>query len=190
MNPTPGTPNAPSTLSTPIIYLFFGTGSGTLGTTSFNNAEFVVTVPTDSSRIFTNGTQYPPGTPVVDSTRPMDTVTVIGFGTTAFQFSLILAVLPTGNLFRVSLGLWPKELLGVASAQLQGYGLDCSIGPVSGTASFSPQTAFPTMAGDLIFSSIASLAFRAIVPFSQNVTEPPTNLRVAAAGAAHQIPSN
>ena len=158
----------------PIIYLFFGTGTGTLGTMPFSNASFLISVPTDTSRIITNSNLYPPGTPMADSARATSTITILNLGTEAFQISLSVAVLRAGtpNTLKVSLGLAPYELLGIASPDLQGYGLNHSLGPISGGVSFASQPPFPAASGNLVFSSIASASFQAIVPGAATPPKP------------------
>jgi hypothetical protein len=147
----------------PIIYSFFGTGSGTLGTATFTDAAFTITILTNTSMIYTNPDMY--AVPTLQNLCPQVTATVAiaGFPSAIIGFGLTITALnvPKSNLFQLCVGLAPDALIGVANEALKGYALDKSIGPVFGAASFSKQGYPLTTGGNLLFSSMSSAAFQA-----------------------------
>jgi len=148
-----------------ITYIFSGVGSGSLGTAGFTNAEFRITIPTNTDCIYTDNSIYPAGTPMVSSAMRADEIAIAGLNTTVFERALNIAVLSINQSHesKVALGEAPDLLLGIAGSEFRGYGLNHAIGPVSGVATVTGRT-FPTAAGALVFSNIASAAFQAILP--------------------------
>jgi len=146
----------------PIIYSFFGVGSGTLGTDQFDNEAFVITILTNTDSIVTNANMYP--VPVLQNlcSQATATIAIAGLPSSIIGFGLTITALnnPQANLYQVSVGLAPDALVGVTAPALKGYGLDKSIGPVFGSGAFS-QKPYPTTAGNLLFSSFSSTAFLA-----------------------------
>jgi len=157
----------------PIVYSFFGVGSGTLGTSPFTAAPFVITIFTNTSRIVSNTIWYPTPTPENLCSQATASIATAGLPTAILEFGLSITALsnPQANLFRLSVGLDPDALIGVASPQLKGYALATSIGPVFGTAVFS-QKPYPTTTGDLLFTAVASAAFQATLMLPTPETAP------------------
>jgi hypothetical protein len=163
-------------MSSPIEYLFSGAGSGSLGTRTFSHANFLITVTTDTGQITRNDAKkdsaFPQGSLTVSGANTWDTITIVGLGKTFFRFTVTIAVFPVAAAhgFKVSLGLVPDELLSVASPLFQDYDLRRRIRPISGAVTFSKQ-AFPTASGDLIFSSVTSVSFQAVVPSAKKLVQ-------------------
>ncbi|MGA2245905.1 MAG: hypothetical protein ABSH48_12970 [Verrucomicrobiota bacterium] len=168
----------------PIIYSFFGVGSGSLGASPFNHAGFVITIFTNTGSIYTNPNLYP--TPMLQNTCPQATATIAiaGLQSAVIGFGLTITALNNthSNLFQLSAGVAPDVLCGVASPALSGYGLDTTIGPVFGTGSVSQQP-YPTTAGNLLFLSASVAGFQATLVALAKVM-PPGGLHVISPGGA------
>lgn len=152
----------------PATYLFFGVGTGTLGGTSFTNAAFSLTYVGDTDDLFT---------PFL-GVAALDT-----FSSTAFVIDGTNATLTGPSEVFSNFGLNPESaFVGftngggtvVAGGFLAApnYALSSSIGPAELADTFADDTeALSTSAGELVFSSVDSLNFQAIV-VSADAPEP------------------
>jgi hypothetical protein len=166
-------------MAIPIIYTFFGVGSGTLGTNQFDNASFVITVPADASTASSPTNLYPEWATQVNCPQATATISVLGLPTAIFGFALNVTLFDSAEagLFWISVGLAPDQLVIVKNLDLRNYNLKQSLNPLAGMGPFPvsqnpyPITAIP---GNLRFTSINSAAFQATLLSPQ----PPSNLHV------------
>jgi hypothetical protein len=140
----------------PIVCSFFGVGSGSLGADTFMNAPFVIIVPTDTGRIYTDTNTYPQPTLRVSSPTMVSAISLFGRRTAVLNFGLTLTRLNDSLL----VGMDVNRLFAVAHARFANYGFNHSIELTSGAPAFDPKN-YPTTAGDLVFTSISKGAFQA-----------------------------
>jgi hypothetical protein len=140
----------------PILYSFFGVGSGKLGPDTFTNASFVITIPTNTNRIYSDTIAYPQPTLRVTSPTMASVISIFGLWTAIFNFGLNLTRL-NDALF---VGMDVNRLFAVSNAMFANYGFYRAIGPVTGTPAFDPK-AYPTTAGDLAFNAVSKGDFQA-----------------------------
>ena len=151
----------------PISYTISGTGSGTLGATSFTNATFSLTFNADT----------------VNVTSPAQDLNAIStFSSTAFTIGAtntsltgqarLTSRFTTGDLFLGN----PFDVAFFSSAALVGNDLKMAYAPTntSPTVSNNGQSAISTGAGDLRFSSLSNTTYTAVVSNAVAAPEPGT----------------
>lgn len=166
----------------PIIYTFSGIGSGTLGTESFSDAAFTVTVSADTANIVTSPLLF--GLSHVPASSA--TVFVNGLGTVPIITQLGVADsqnLETTGPADITLNVSSDSTLSPIFELPLGtkdYLLSESIGPVGGRTLMQPDsfTPFTTSDGNFAFSSLLSVTFQA-----QPVPEPASLALLCAGGA-------
>lgn len=157
-------------VAAPIVYFFFGVGSGSFGGIPFNDAPFAITIPTKTDRVIQvrdpQGRFSMPQIPFAPCTA-----SIAVHGITSGPFGMQSAVIGPGmsviysvdnrtGLYRVSFGLTAAELVfGVASPAIEGYLLVSSIGPIVGAESISARCI--TSVGDFTLASVSRAAFQA-----------------------------
>ena len=109
-NTGPTTPTA-----APIVYTFFGVGSGMLGTTPFNAVPFVITILTNTGGIVPNPNLYPG--PVLQNfcSQATATIAISGLPSAIIGFGMSITALSNAksNLFQVAIGQAPDALISV-----------------------------------------------------------------------------
>lgn len=140
----------------PVVYSFFGVGSGSLGADAFTEAPFVIVIPTDTGRIYSDTISYPQPTLRVSGPTLAGTISIFGRRTGVFNFGLTLTRLNE----TLSVGMDLNRLFAIANPVFVGYGFYRAIGPITGTPAFDPRP-YPTTAGDLLFNSVSKGDFQA-----------------------------
>jgi hypothetical protein len=161
------------TQADPIIYTFAGVGSGTLGTESFSDAAFTVTISADTANIVTSPILF--GLSHVPASSA--TIFVNGLGTVPILTQLGVANsqnLETTGPADITLNVSSDSTLSPIFELPLGtkdYLLSESIGPVGGRTLMQPDsfTPFTTSDGDFAFSSLLIVTFQAAL---QPVPEP------------------
>ena len=163
--------------ATPIEFIHTGTGSGTIGATSFTNAAFTITEFSDtSSRQSCGG-----GCFFIDDA--VATIAISGVGTFTFLTGTRTFVNQAISLIGFSrAGAGGLDLFnGPANAVFATYDLTTSLGPISGTASLLQWLVSPvlTSGGQLIFANGTSDATFTAITNITHVPEPATLLLLA-----------
>jgi hypothetical protein len=172
---------AEKTLAADIIYTFSGAGSGTLGTDSFSDASYTITLYADTSDIFTTpllfGDSYVPDLSA--------TVFVNGLGTATITSQMRVRDLQDlGMVGPATISLYNSDNPAFAAilavhTDSKDYILSEPIGPIGGTLldNQSSGASFDTSAGDFSFNSLVSVRFQAT---PQSVPEPSMTTLVCA----------
>jgi hypothetical protein len=151
-----------------ITYTESATASGTLGGVTFTNALITLTVVGDTAGVFNAGGTLleNPGTGTVDIT---------GFATATFTDSLLAFANAVNSAVGISkvFGAGILDFLDTFDPAFVPYGLNTSIGPITGPALSAPGFVFNTTAGQLILSAAPNTStFRAVVASPTAVPEP------------------
>lgn len=162
-----------SALAAPIKFTHTGTGSGTIGGTSFSDAAFTITETTDTSlRLSCGGTCYS-----IDDT--LATIDISGLG--SYTFTTGTRTFVNGSIVGFSrAGTFGLDLFnGPANPLLTGYDLLTPIGPVTGTGSLIQWSYgdVNTTGGTLIFTEGFSAS-----TFTATAVPEPSVLGLAAVG--------
>jgi len=159
------------TVAQPVLYSFNGVANGSLGGQPFFNAPFSFEATADIAQI----TQQLPGVFAVPSNLD---VTIGGFNRAMCLFDD--RIVANQNFARVGIGDVGQNLavLFVDNPAIQSYGLNTSIGPLTGPAIISNSALFPTTAGALNLSAVFN------VNFTATVVPEPSSLLLAATGLA------
>ena len=141
-----------------VEYQFEGIGTGSLDTTSFDNAPFFLQVFVDTDDIFA-----PSGT-VIRVEAILSTISIDGIGSLDFTVSTSIARNNTFDSIVFADHLNDSALLIVENPVLDSYDLSAPFGPVFDPfATVADQfTDIPTTGGDLSFASIVDVTFNAI----------------------------
>ncbi len=139
-------------------YTFQGIGTGTLGSTSFTEASFTITVLADRQLITAGG-----GIFSVNST--LATISIAGFSVTTFVTATRVfsnEKLSVAGFSRA--GRRGQDLVDIANAAFATYNLTTSFGPVFVAVPFAVYQFqnVATTAGLLSFSSIRDVTFQAV----------------------------
>jgi PEP-CTERM motif len=135
----------------PIIYTEQGTGSGSLGGTSFTNAFIMIVVTGDSAAAFTTI-----GSPGLFENIGTATVAVTGLGSATFTNQMVA--------FDSQLVDWAGiadhthlDLLTLVTVNplFANYSLADSIGPASGSTQINVGQSYPTTLGSFILNSVS-----------------------------------
>lgn len=144
------TASAPASASE-LDYIFTGTGSGTIGTSSFNGS-FSVDLTGDTTNITNSGTGL----------FFLDTVGTFTYDGTTVAFTDPTVESNAVGGFMVFGDPQNTSAQGLLSSTLVGYDLSTAFPLTSGDISYDPNQIFGTAAGDLDFTDINSLSFEAI----------------------------
>jgi hypothetical protein len=140
--------------ATPIDYIFTGTGTGTLNGTAFSGG-FTVTDVADTSGITSGGGEF----------RNTPSVSTFATGALTATMSAPLVIDNTAAPgfigFAESIALFSDESL--TNVVFETYGLNTALASTSGGLSVAPAT-FATSIGNLDFTTITALSFKAVVP--------------------------
>lgn len=165
----------------PITFTFQGTGSGTVGTQSFTDSAFTISLSSDTTAIIQIGEFY--RTPPASAT-----INLAGIGTGTFTQLANVITIPDGFGAATFVGLElpanSLQLNGVTlfSATLNGYTLQGPIGPISNRPAGSGFLNAPTTLGQVQFTNYGNtLTFTATLgtPGAEPVPEPTTMLLLA-----------
>jgi hypothetical protein len=151
-----------------ITYTESATASGTLGGVTFTNALITLTVVGDTAGVFNAG-----GTLLEN--LGAGTVDIAGFPTATFTDSMLAFANSVNSAVGISkvFGASILDFLDTFDPAFIPYGLDTSIGPITGPALSAPSFVFNTTAGQLILSAAPSTStFRAVVASPSAVPEP------------------
>jgi hypothetical protein len=151
-----------------ITYTESATASGTLGGVTFTDALITLTVVGDTAGVFNAGGTLleNPGTGTVDIT---------GFATATFTDSMLAFANSVNSAVGISkvFGASILDFLDTFDPAFIPYGLNTSIGPITGPALSAPGFVFNTTAGQLILSAAPNTStFRAVVASPTAVPEP------------------
>jgi hypothetical protein len=150
----------------PILYTFSGVGSGTLGNSAFQNATFAISVLTDATNVYNPINLFPQGASQVDCSTQSVAVSIAGQPTAVIGLGLNVTLMndPQHNLFWISIGEAPDQLVVVNNPGLRHYNLKAGSAPVVGIGAIPvsqrsyPLTAIPQA---LLFNSITKAEFQA-----------------------------
>jgi hypothetical protein len=140
-------------MADPITYTISATASGSIGKTSFQNAN--VTISETSSQTKPEVYNLPNGT-----TYEIDgpgTVTIAGIGTADFLQLITINAVPSINTlaFSDSVG---NEILGTTAGNLGNYELAASLAPTIGFASYLSGQTFATSLGNFSIDNVGDFA--------------------------------
>ena len=142
----------------PITYTFTGTGSGSLGSTSFTNANFVVSLVADTANIDT--TTFGPSTPSVLVTSSMISITGLSPATITEQLRVFNNKSSQIAGFTATSGF---DRYDVSSSALSNYNLDTNFGPITGDLLGSDLIDLATNSGTLnLTASNPTSTFQAV----------------------------
>jgi hypothetical protein len=164
-------------LATPITFTFAGIGSGSLGSTSFTDAEFKITALADTDdvsvaagsrrvhRVF-NATALVSISGVGDAEFTMPTISVANQNTPAVGFSD------------------PGQDLAILFANLNPafatYNLRTAMGPTPGVPTINDGEVFATTLGEFVLDEVSTVSFEAV----GGVVSEPTALLLICVGLA------
>ena len=177
--------------ATPLTLTFSGVGTGTLGGTAFTDSNFSLVFTSDTTLITTVSTDFttPSGTPgsftISTSGSPLT-------GTFSQDQAVFVHPSPENDV-----GIWHEGLfsdpdfIALKDASFASYALNTSLGPISTSdsslfafggsqpcsgAPAGTDCGFTTSGGHLVFTSLSSLSFQAVVSEGSTVPEPPTGM--------------
>jgi len=163
-----------------VTYTFSGSGTGSLGTTDFTNANFVVTLDGDTSEV---AIQPPLGSIPGIIGLPVD-IDITGVGTVNFTgTTFIFTYSETVGFGEDNSGLTPPpgNLIQITAANLSGYGLTSDIISSGGNTVLGQFVNAATSGGSLTFTSMSTVTFNA------NVSSIPEPSAVALVGGAMAV---
>src|SRR5579872_6481718 len=139
----------------PLTITFTGTGSGKVGSTSFTNQPFTITVSSDTTTVI-HGTSCcaddyttPPGTTTTFN------ITTVGSGTMTDNQAVFV------HQSEATLGLWhynDPDWLTIGHPAYETYALAGNIGPISGTTNVFPGAeAMSTSMGALVLNTVSGV---------------------------------
>jgi uncharacterized protein (TIGR03437 family) len=161
----------------PLTITFAGTASGTVGSSSFTNQPFTITVSSDTTAVI-QGTvccssdfTTPPGSNTTFN------ITTVGSGTMTDNQAVFV------HQSEATLGLWhynAPDWLTIGHPNFETYSLGSNIGPISGTAfSFPAAEPMNTSMGPLVLTSVSGVTGTVAVGTAS--TAPPTITSVGTA---------
>jgi len=147
-----------TTQATPIVFEYTGSGSGSLGGRSFNNASITIIADADTSQIAL--VQLVPFHPPVYQVPDLFTsIIVAGIGTAIITNTSSFVNFTTGG---VGIGDFRNaDIFDVVNSVFQTYTLDTSIGPVAGSPLFNSGAVFATSDGNLNISALSDVSYQA-----------------------------
>ena len=132
----------------PITYTEQFVGSGSLNGVSFTNAQVTITAPGDTSTVVNLGGG------LFDNIVGTTTLNVSGFGPATFTDTI--AVFDNHADSRAGFAdTMSVDIMNTANAAFASYDLTTSIGPLSGSPAFNPNTFFPTTLGNFNVNSVS-----------------------------------
>ena len=145
----------------PISITFSGTGSGSVGGTSYNSAAFTFTFESDTNLITTPACcatvfTMPGGTPA--------TFWIAGIGSGTFMGDQAVFANPSPN--ELAVGIWHYNMpdwLDLSSSAFANYDLSTSLGPVASPVAYAFRDSFPSSLGTLTLSSASGVTYTAVV---------------------------
>jgi hypothetical protein len=151
----------------PVSYTWTGSGTGSLGGVGFTDAQFTLSVFSDTDDVFE------PVSGILRTSASTASVNVAGIGTATFTNTIAAVLNSNLNSVGISDLTLDRAILFVVNATLSGYDLASNFGPTSGIVSFNPSQPFPTSGGSFVLSSIlgGTATFQAVV---RDVPEPGT----------------
>jgi hypothetical protein len=147
------TPAAPAQ---PVLYTFSGNANGSLGGQPFSNAAFSIEAVADLSLIALQS----PGVFAVPTAAD---IAISGFSRAALLFTN--RVVANQNFARIGIGDLDQNVavLFIDNVAVQTYGLNTTIGPLTGPTILTPAASYPTSAGLMNLSAVFNASFSAVV---------------------------
>ena len=144
-----------------IVYTFSGDLSGTLGTTPFDNAPFVWTVIADTGGVTSPKSQR------YENVGSSSDIDIGGIGDADFT-ELIAAYIDQrsghGDVLLADSAVSEEGIGLVDPADVDGWLLATSLGPITGADEFLSMGPLTTSDGDLTITGASNLTFQASVP--------------------------
>ncbi len=149
-------------IATPITYTFAGIGAGSLGSQSFTNAAFSITVTGDTSNVTLRTV---PGSNNTFWTVPgSSSITVAGIGSA--NITIPTRVLNNGVIVGWSRGPDSFDILDIVVPGVTDYALNTNFGPAPGSSPFFGfgAGAVTSTLGNFSLTSASNITFQAVVP--------------------------
>lgn len=159
--------------ASPIIYTDQFEGSGSLGGSTFTDADIVLELDGDTSNAHSTGFGlYANFGPI--------TATISGIGTVRFINDTFGVSANTNTGFSGFADYSVNRLIaGLGNASLSSFELVSFVGPVTGPGSFNPGFSFPTSAGGFVLTQVGTIT----LTVDAQVPEPPSAIILGAAVA-------
>jgi hypothetical protein len=140
----------------PIFYQFTGNGSGSIGSSPFSVAPFVVTIDADTANL---GFQSDLGAWGIENLS--GTIVISGIGTASFNLPLF--VFGGDNVGAIGFGNFTQgNLIVLNDSSIGGYLLDSNFGPITDpNSALSQFNSVGTSLGNLTYSSMSEVTFDA-----------------------------
>jgi hypothetical protein len=149
----------------PIIYTFSGIGAGSVGSSSFNNAHFSISVYSDTADVTIVG--FTGGQNIYSAAASSAAFTIAGIGSGTFTEGTRVFESPGIQAlgFSLSYALGGFDLWDFSSAAFGSYDLSGPFGPVNASPALygASLTGQPTTLGNLTFNPTPNITFSAVM---------------------------